>query len=79
VPIILGAGHAARSCMSAGFRSALSGNTTVDASFQKALYYGHFWNPCAGIVFALRVLGFLGPILLRLCLVKSNRTLDSYL
>jgi hypothetical protein len=44
-----------------GSRSALSGNTNVNASFQKALYFDHFWNSCAGIVSALRVLGFLDP------------------
>jgi hypothetical protein len=41
-----------------GFRTALFGNTNVDASFQKALYFDQFWNLCAGIVSALRVLGF---------------------
>jgi hypothetical protein len=38
--------------------TALSGNTNVDALLKKALYFDHFWNSCAGIVFALRVLGF---------------------
>jgi hypothetical protein len=73
----MGADHTwCRACgavLLVGFRSALSGNTIVNASFQKALYYDHFWIPCAGIVSALRVLGFLGPIRASDC---PTRTLD---
>jgi hypothetical protein len=73
----MGADHTwCRACgavLLVGFRSALSGNTTVDASFQKALYNDHFCKPCAGIVSALRVLGFLGPIRASEC---PTRTLD---
>jgi hypothetical protein len=75
----MGADHTwCRACgavLLVGFHSALSGNTTADALFQKALYYDHFWNPCAGIVSALRVLGFFGPIRASDCL---TRTLDMW-